>query len=77
VSADLRWESAAGADLYRVTLFQRDGRVMYRSELRDTAAALPDSVCLAAGGSYLWKVEARTGWEQWASSPLVDFSIEG
>jgi hypothetical protein len=72
----LRWESVAGADLYRVTLFQRDGRVIYRSELRDTADALPDSVRLAAGGTYLWKVEARTGWNRWTSSSLVEFSIE-
>jgi len=73
----LRWESVAGADLYRVTLFQSDGRVLYQLEIRDTTVAVPDSVRLTGGNSYLWKVEARTGWDRWTSSPLVDFSIEG
>ena len=71
----LRWSAAAGADRYRVTLFDAGGRVLYESQLRDTTVALPDTVWLAAGQSYLWKVEARTGWGRWVASDLVEFSI--
>jgi hypothetical protein len=71
----LRWGGVAGADLYRVTLFHADGRVLYDRELRDTVAVLPDSVRLVPGGKYLWTVEARTGWNRWSSAPLVEFSV--
>jgi hypothetical protein len=71
----LRWESVAGADLYRVTLFHADGRVLYELALRDTVATLPDSVSLVPGAKYLWLVEARTGWNRWSSAPLVEFSV--
>jgi hypothetical protein len=71
----LRWGAVPGADRYRVTLFHTDGRVLYELELRDTAAALPDSLGLTPGKSYLWKVQARTGWDRWSSSRLFEFSI--
>ena len=71
----LRWGAVVGADRYRVTLFHADGRVLYVLELRDTAAAVPDSIGLIPGSSYLWMVEARTGWDRWSSSRLFKFSI--
>ena len=71
----LRWGAVAGADLYRVVLFHGDGSVLYELELRDTTTALPDSIRLIPGDSYLWMVEARTGWDRWSSSRLFEFSI--
>jgi len=71
----LRWGSVVGADRYRVTLFHADGRALYELELGDTAATLPDSIELLPGERYLWKVEARTGWERWSSSRLFEFSV--
>lgn len=73
----LRWSAVAGADRYRVTLFDAAGRVVYEARLTDTVTALPDSVALAPGRPYLWKVEARTGFDRWAASELVEFSIAG
>jgi Putative zinc-finger len=73
----LRWSGVAGADRYRVTLFDAGGRVVYEARLPDTLAALPDSIALAPGRTYLWKVEARTGFDRWAASELVEFSIAG
>ncbi len=70
-----RWTSIAGADRYRVILFDAAGRVVYETQLTDTVATLPDSVTLAAGPPYLWKVEARAGWDRWSGSELVRFSI--
>ena len=71
----LRWAGVAGADRYRVILFDAAGRVLYESQLADTVVTLPDSVTLAAARPYLWKVEARTGWDRWSASELVQFSI--
>jgi hypothetical protein len=73
----LQWTAVAGADRYRVTLFDAAGRVRYETQLADTTAALPDSVVLVPGQPYLWKVEARTGWERWTASDLVEFRIGG
>jgi len=73
----LQWASVAGADRYRVTLFDGGGRVLFETQLADTLAALPDSILLDPGRPYLWKVEARTGWQRWSASGLVEFSIAG
>ena len=73
----LRWSAVPGADRYHVTLFDAGGRVRYETQLADTVAALPDSVALVAGQTYLWSVEARIGWDRWSSSPLTEFSIVG
>jgi hypothetical protein len=71
----LAWTSMAGADRYRVTLFDAHGDVLYETQVSDTTAALPDSVRLVAERPYLWKVEARTGWDRWTASELVRFTI--
>jgi hypothetical protein len=74
---DLRWSHVAGADRYRVTVFDATGGVVYAAEASDTVVALPDSVALVPGASYLWKVDARTGFDRWATSALAEFSIAG
>lgn len=71
----LRWTRVPGADRYRLTLFDARGQVLYETQLGDSVVGLPDSIVLAPGRSYLWKVEARTGWDRWSASPLVQFSI--
>ena len=71
----LVWTMVADADAYRVTLFDAEGRVAYEARATDTTAALPDSIVLVAGRPYLWKVEARTGFDRWATAALVEFSI--
>jgi hypothetical protein len=71
----LRWASVGGAGRYRVTLYRSDGQVLYGFELPDTATPLPDSVPLTAGQVYLWKVEARTGWDRWTTSEMVRFTV--
>jgi hypothetical protein len=71
----LRWATVGGADRYRATLFDGTGVVLYEIQTADTVVALPDSVRLAPGRSYLWKVEARTGWGRWSASELIVFTI--
>jgi hypothetical protein len=71
----LRWSSVSGADRYRTTLFDDTGAVVYETQTADTVVALPDSVHLTPSRSYLWKVEARTGWGRWSASELSEFSV--
>lgn len=71
----LRWTGGGGADRYRVTLFDATGGVVYETQTADTVVALPGSVSLERGRGYFWKVEARTGWNRWSASELVDFSV--
>lgn len=73
--SSLHWGAVTRANRYRVTLYRPDGSTLYQLELADTAAPLPDSVPLPAGHRYLWKVEARTGWERWTTSELVSFTV--
>lgn len=71
----LVWHSAPGAQLYRVVLFGESGDVLFEQETHDTTAGLPDSVPLAPGGAYLWRVDARVGWDRWTSSELLRFRL--
>ena len=71
----LRWAAVDGADRYRVTLFDAAGQVLYEVETAGASAALPDSVPLTGGRRYLWKVEARLGFDRWSASELVEFSL--
>jgi hypothetical protein len=71
----LRWDAVPGADRYRVTLFDAEGVVLYGTELPGTRAPLPDTVVLSSGRTYYWRVEARTGFDRWAASDLIGFSI--
>jgi hypothetical protein len=77
VAGALQWTSVADADRYRVTLSDAEGRVLYETQQADTVVAIPDSVLLTAGQSYMWMVEASTGFDRWATSQLVEFSIIG
>jgi len=70
-----RWRAVAGTDRYRVTLFEATGRVLFEAQVTDTVVALPDSIVLLPGRSYLWKVEARTSWERWTPSDLTEFQV--
>jgi hypothetical protein len=71
----LLWRTVAGADQYRLTLFDADAAVLWRTTTSDTIAALPDSVPLSPGARYLWRLEARVGWDLWEESDLVEFTI--
>ena len=74
---ELRWSPVAGADRYRVTVFDASGGAVYVAEVRDTLVAFPDSIVLQSGASYLWKVDARIGFDRWAGSELAEFKVVG
>jgi|SRR5881394_1737003 len=74
---ELRWSHVAGADRYRVTVFDATGGVVFAADVSDTVVAFPDSIVLVPDVSYLWKVDARTGFDRWATSELTEFRIAG
>lgn len=76
-AALLRWAPVSGSDRYRVVLFDGAGRVLFEIETADTLLAVPDSVPLTPGRPYLWRVEARTGFDRWSESALIEFTIGG
>lgn len=68
-----QWTSVPRADRYRITVFTREGSVLWEAQTRDTAIALPDIVRSAPNDTILWRVDAHVGWEdRWAAS---DFAI--
>jgi hypothetical protein len=70
----LRWTSVPGADLYRIQVWDREGNVLVSEETRDTLLALPPKVA-RGGGSFLWEVKARTGWDRWVSSDFLEMNV--
>jgi len=71
----LHLSAVPGGDRYRVTLFDHTGAVLLEVESPDTVVTLPDSMVLSPGSRYLWRVEARTGFDRWAPSSLSEFTI--
>lgn len=69
------WSRAAGADQYRLTVYDEEGSVLWKQITADSLLAPPDSVPLRPGHQYLWKVEARVGWDAWESSELTPFQV--
>jgi anti-sigma factor RsiW len=72
----MTWSSVPHADQYRVTLFDRDGNVAWRTQSADTTVLLPDTVHITRGVPYYWKVDARIELGRWVSSELTSFTLE-
>jgi hypothetical protein len=73
LSDSLRWTSVPQADLYRVRIWNSEGSVVWTKETRATTVPLPQ--VLESGVPYLWEVSARTGWDRWISSDLVELTL--
>jgi anti-sigma factor ChrR (cupin superfamily) len=72
----MTWSSVPHADQYRVTLFDRDGSIAWRTQSEDTTVLLPDTVHITRGVPYYWKVDARIELGRWVSSELTSFTLE-
>ena len=71
----LTWSSVPLADRYQVTLFDRDGGVLWETQTADTAVVVPDAVRLVPGVPHYWKVAARTEPGRWVASDLTSFTL--
>jgi hypothetical protein len=71
----LSWRSVPRAYQYRVTLFSEDGTTVWETGTGDTVVTIPATVHLNVEAPYYWKVEARSDWDRWAASELVEIRI--
>ena len=72
-----QWSQVPAADLYRVTVYDAEGVVVWEVETRDTSITPPDSTEFEPDARYIWTVVARVGFDRWLSSELIDFTISG
>ena len=72
---EFRWVPVTAADLYRITLYDASGDLLWQADTRETHVTLADTVLLVPGALYLWQVDARVGWDRWVNSELARFTI--
>ena len=72
---EMVWSRVGDADRYRLTLYDDGGVVIWRATTADTSVPFPDTLELQQSLPYLWKVEARVGWDVWQSSDLTQFEL--
>jgi cytidine deaminase len=70
-----RWSTVAGADLYHVTVFTSDGTIAWEGETGDTTIAAPATAGLLRDVDYFWKVDARTEFDRWTASRMMEFHL--
>ena len=71
-----QWTSVPRADRYRVTVYSRDGSVIWEALTRDTVLTPPDLVRRTALDTVLWRVAAHVGWEdRWTASDLAVLTV--
>ena len=75
-TSSFHWRPMDGAESYRLTVFTTDGIVVWEGESSDTTLALPTTEELREGETYLWRVQARTSFNRWTSSGMMEFRIE-
>lgn len=75
VANGLSWLPVAGADRYRVALYDDTGAVIWEAETTEPHVALPEDPSLEPGVTYLWDVAARVDWNRWVRSDPVPFQI--
>ena len=73
--SELRWSPVSGADLYRVTIYDDGGTVVWEDESQDDRIAVPAGAELQVAVSYFWRVSARVDFDVWLDSRLNEFSI--
>ena len=70
-----RWSRVSGADLYHVTVFTNDGTIAWEAETSDTTIAAPATAGLRPDVDYFWKVDARTEFDRWSGSRMMEFQV--
>ena len=71
----LIWTSVPHADRYQVKVFDLEGTLVLNERTTDTAFAIPSRLARTLATPYLWKVEARTGWDRWVASEWGEFTV--
>ncbi len=72
---EFRWSPVSGADLYRVTIYDDGGTVVWEGESQGNRSAVAAGAELQVAVSYFWRVSARVDFDVWLDSRLHEFSI--
>jgi len=72
----LRWTAVPHADRYQIMVFDREGTLVWDPQTSDTTLALPEILFRPVPTTYLWKVEARTGWDRWVASEWEYLTVD-
>jgi hypothetical protein len=71
-----QWTSVPRADGYRITIYRRDGSLIWEASTRDTVLTPPDLVRGVRDETVLWRVAAHVGWEdRWTASDLAMLTV--
>ena len=71
----VRWYALPGSERYRVSVFDKEGRIIWEGETTDTILRVPELGELQINAPYYWRLEARVGWNRWVGSELVRFQL--
>lgn len=74
-AGEFRWSPVTAADLYRVTLYDTSGVVVWEGESPEPRLTFPAEIRLEPGATYLWEVAARVDWNRWVRSSMAQFEI--
>jgi hypothetical protein len=70
----LRWSPVPLANSYLARIYDAQGSVLFERETTDTLLVV-GRIGLRPGIPYYWKVEARSGFDRSAASPLTEFML--
>jgi hypothetical protein len=71
----LFWTRVPNAARYRLRVFDTQGTLVWDAQTSDTSLPIPVHLRGDTVNAYLWKVEARTGWDRWVASEWRDLVI--
>jgi hypothetical protein len=71
----LLWTRVPNAVRYRLRVFDTQGTLVWDAQTSDTTLPVPEHLRGDTANAYVWKVEARTGWDRWVASEWRDLVI--
>jgi hypothetical protein len=75
VVGSFEWTQVPAADLYRITVCDAEGAVVWEAETRDASITPPDGTGFEPDTRYAWTVAASVDFDRWVSSEFIDFTI--
>jgi hypothetical protein len=70
-----RWSSLPRSTAYQFSLYRLNRTLIWSALVRDTSIAIPSSVEIPRGQSYLWRVEAILPGDATADSEIHTFTL--
>ncbi|MEN8182538.1 MAG: hypothetical protein ABFS46_08390 [Myxococcota bacterium] len=75
-SVEFVWRAAPDGVVYRITLADESGEIVWTEEISDTTARVPPEVPLELGRSYFWFVDALLRGARSATTGVREFRVQ-